>query len=192
SFYAFREELQATLGRFHQQNPLKPGMPKEEVKAGIRIDQKVFNHLVERVEEVVVDREMLRLRNFQVALSGVDASTKSRIVAALEKEGLQPSSKSELAQKLSFSEKELNDLLRLLAKEGALVRLNDSLYITSPHHERMLKLLKDFFIHKGEMTVAEFRDLLGTTRKYALPLLEYLDSHRITLRVGDVRKLMVK
>ncbi|MFO0753059.1 MAG: selenocysteine-specific translation elongation factor [Thermodesulfovibrionales bacterium] len=192
SFRAFGEELRTVLGRFHKENPLKPGMPKEEVKAGIRIGQKVFTHLVEQVAEVAVDREMLRLRDFKVALSRVDENTKSRIVAVLEKEGLQPSSKSELAQKLSLSEKELGDLLKLLAKEGALVRLNDSLYITSPHHERMLGLLKDFFAKKGEMTVAEFRDILGTTRKYALPLLEYLDSHRITLRVGDVRKLMVK
>ncbi|MBZ0155232.1 MAG: selenocysteine-specific translation elongation factor [Alphaproteobacteria bacterium] len=192
SFHAFREELKATLGRFHRENPLKPGMPKEELKAGIRIDQKVFNHLIERVEEVVVDREMLRLREFRVALSSVDENVKSKIMAILEKEGLQPSSKAELAQKVSLSEKELNDLLKLLVKEGALVRLNDSLHITALHYDRMMKLLKNFFTKKGEMTVAEFRDILGTTRKYALPLLEYLDSHRVTLRVGDVRKLMVK
>jgi selenocysteine-specific elongation factor len=56
----------------------------------------------------------------------------------------------------------------------------------------MLNLLKDFYAKKKEMTVAEFRDILGTSRKYALPLLEYLDSNRITLRVGDIRKFMLK
>jgi selenocysteine-specific elongation factor len=56
----------------------------------------------------------------------------------------------------------------------------------------MIGLLREFFAKKPEMTVAEFRDLLGTTRKYALPFLEYLDGHKMTLRIGDVRKFMLK
>ena len=56
----------------------------------------------------------------------------------------------------------------------------------------MLAMLKDFYNKKKEMTVAEFRDVLGTSRKYALPFLEYLDTQRITMRVGDVRKFLVK
>jgi selenocysteine-specific elongation factor len=56
----------------------------------------------------------------------------------------------------------------------------------------MIGNLQNFFRNKPEMTVAEFRDILNTSRKYALPLLEYLDSHKITLRVGDIRKLLLK
>ncbi len=52
--------------------------------------------------------------------------------------------------------------------------------------------MRGFFAKKPAMTVAEFRDILGTTRKYALPFLEYLDSNKITLRVGDVRKFLLK
>jgi selenocysteine-specific elongation factor len=56
----------------------------------------------------------------------------------------------------------------------------------------MITSLRSFFAKQPTMTVAEFRDILGTTRKYALPFLEYLDSHKITLRVGDVRKFLLK
>jgi selenocysteine-specific elongation factor len=56
----------------------------------------------------------------------------------------------------------------------------------------MILLLGAFFGKKPEMTVAEFRDLLNTTRKYALPLLEFLDSQKVTLRTGDIRKLLLK
>jgi len=56
----------------------------------------------------------------------------------------------------------------------------------------MIDSLKAFFKTKTEMTVGEFRDILKTSRKYALPFLEYLDSHKITLRVGDKRKLLIK
>jgi selenocysteine-specific elongation factor len=56
----------------------------------------------------------------------------------------------------------------------------------------MMKRLQNFFDKKKEMSVAEFRDVLGTSRKYAIPFLEYLDSNKITLRVGEVRKFLVK
>jgi selenocysteine-specific elongation factor len=75
---------------------------------------------------------------------------------------------------------------------GSIVRINDSLYITAEQYNKMIALLKDFYSKKNEMTVAEFRDILGTTRKFALPFLEYLDSSKITLRIGDVRKFMLK
>jgi selenocysteine-specific elongation factor len=64
--------------------------------------------------------------------------------------------------------------------------------ITSSVYDRMIAGLKDFFSKKPEMTVAEFRDVLSTSRKYALPFLEYLDTHKVTLRVGDVRKFLLK
>ena len=66
------------------------------------------------------------------------------------------------------------------------------MYITAADYERMIENLGKFFSSKNEMTVGEFRDLLGTSRKYALPFLEYLDSNRFTLRVGEVRKFLAK
>jgi selenocysteine-specific elongation factor len=66
------------------------------------------------------------------------------------------------------------------------------MYIPSSVFQQMIGNLQNFFRNKPEMTVAEFRDILNTSRKYALPLLEYLDSHKITLRVGDIRKLLLK
>jgi selenocysteine-specific elongation factor len=89
-------------------------------------------------------------------------------------------------------EKKLSGILGLLATEGSAVRINDSLYLGKAAFEKMIALLKKHYGEKTDMTVAEFRDLLGTTRKYALPYLEYLDSNNITMRVGDVRKLILK
>ena len=79
-----------------------------------------------------------------------------------------------------------------MAKQGSIVRVNETMYITKPVYEKIINALKDFFSEKKEMTVAEFRDILNTSRKYALPILEYLDTQRITMRVGDVRKFLGK
>jgi selenocysteine-specific elongation factor len=196
SFASFKETVLAELRRFHKENPLKQGMPKEELRAKIKIyrkdGEKIFNNLVEIVKEIAVEKETVRLGEFNVALTSVDEGVRSRLLALLDKEGFQPPLKAELVRKLLLGDKELGDMLKLLTAEGALVRINDSMYITRGQYDKMISLLKGFYAGKSEMTVAEFRDILGTSRKYALPLLEYIDAHRITLRVGDVRKLMVK
>ncbi len=195
-FSSFKETLLLHLNRFHRDNPLKSGIPKEELKTKMAIHHGYmayhFDILISLIEDVVTEKEILKLRDFKASLSATDEGVKGKILTTFQSEGFQMPFKSELAQKLSFSEKGLNDILKLMTKEGAIVRINDSLYMTAQQYDKMINLLKGFFSRKNEMTVAEFRDLLGTTRKYALPLLEYLDSNKITLRVGDIRKFMLK
>lgn len=195
-FNSFKEMLISHLNRFHKDNPLKPGIPKEELKTKMAVHHGYtashFDILISLTEDVVAEKEILRLRDFKVSLSATDEGIKGKILTTFQGEGFQMPFKSELSQKLSFSEKEINDILKLMTKEGALIRINDSLYMTAKQYDKMISLLRGFFSRKNEMTVAEFRDLLGTTRKYALPLLEYLDSSKITLRVGDIRKFMLK
>jgi selenocysteine-specific elongation factor len=191
-FNSFKENVIKILSDFHKKNPLKPGMFKEELRASFNIEPRLFSNLIGAIKEIVTEKEIARLATFKVALSQVDETLKTKILELLEKSGFQPLTKEELIQSLEMEQKNLTDILKLMAKEGSLVRINDSMYITSNYYRKMIENLRDFFSKKPEMTVAEFRDLLNTSRKYALPFLEYLDSNRITLRVGDVRKLLIK
>jgi|WetSurMetagenome_2_1015567.scaffolds.fasta_scaffold00063_28 selenocysteine-specific elongation factor len=188
-------KLKDILKKYHSANPLKTGMPKEELRACIMSEagegDAIFD-LVAGMADIVFEKDAVRLKAFTVSLSVSGEGVRDRIIAALEKAGFQPPVKAELALELRISEKETDDMLKLLAGEGALVRINDSMYITRSRHEKMIGLLRGFFAAKSEMGVAEFRDLLATSRKYSIPFLEYLDSHRITLRVGDIRKFMLK
>jgi selenocysteine-specific elongation factor len=178
------------LRAFHKKNPLKPGMPKEEVRTNLKVDQKLFNFVLSGLEDVVADRNLLRSREFRISLSSSEEEYRTRILELLEKGGFQPPAKDELAQSLKMDQKRIVDILGLMSKDGTVVRLSDSLYLPAVTYEKMMLLIRNFFSDKGEMTVAEFRDLLDTTRKYALPFLEYLDSRKITIRTGDVRKLI--
>lgn len=194
-FNYFKEALTAELAGFHKENPLKTGMPKEEIKARLankRLITPHFSLLASLAEGVVIEKDILRLKEFNASIGLMDEGIKDRILNAIKNGSFQPPFKSELAEILSVSEKEISDMLRLLTKEGLLVRINDSIYITKEQYNRLIALLSDFYSKNKEMTVAEFRDILGTTRKYALPFLEYLDSNKITLRVGDIRKYMLK
>ena len=180
------------MEEFHKKNPLKPGMLKEELRSRFTLEPRLFGNMLNALKDIVIEKELVRLASFQAALSQVDETIKTKILEALEKGGFQPPGKEELSQSLKMDPKRFADILKLLSKEGSLVRINDSMYITSSVHKKMVENLKGFYSKKPEMTVAEFRDILGTSRKYALPLLEYLDSNKITLRVGDIRKLLLK
>lgn len=191
-FNILKEKIIKLLNEFHNKNPLKSGMPKEELRAILRIEQKLFSNILNSIKEVITEKEVVRLSSFKISLSDKDTNLKSRIIEILDKSTFQPPTKEELSQALKIDLKTTTDILKLMDKEGSIVRINDSLYISSKNYKKMLENLKTFFSKKPEMTVAEFRDILGTTRKYALPLLEYLDSNNITLRVGDIRKLILK
>jgi selenocysteine-specific elongation factor len=167
-------------------------MPKEELRALLNIEPRHFGNLITAVKDIVIDKELTRLATFKLALSQVDETVKTKIVQLLDKSGFQPPTREELGQSLKIDQKHLTDILKLMAKEGSLIRIIDTIYVTSSVYQTMIESLKNFYSKKSEMTVAEFRDILNTTRKYALPFLEYLDSNKITLRVGDVRKFLLK
>ncbi|HYA12031.1 MAG TPA: SelB C-terminal domain-containing protein, partial [Thermodesulfovibrionales bacterium] len=191
-FDSFKEKILQTLKDFHAKNPLKPGMPKEEIRVKLNIEPRLFSGLILSLKDVVLEKEIIRLRTFSTVLSQAEETLKAKILELLVKGVFQPPSKEELSQSLKLDQKHLSDILKLMVKEGSIVRISDSMYLASSVYHTMIESLKNFFSTKPEMTVAEFRDILDTTRKYALPILEYLDANKITLRVGDIRKLLLK
>jgi selenocysteine-specific elongation factor len=193
AFDDFAGKVVSLVGGYHKKNPLKPGMLKEELRAKFRgLNGKMFEDLILLARDVVLENEVLRLRTFTISLDRNTELLEGKIVKALEAASFQPPAKDELGSSLSITPKEIDEILRILAARGKLVRINDSLYLSAKSYDSMIDSLKRFYRGKAEMSVGEFRDLLGTTRKYALPYLEYLDSNKITLRVGDVRKLLMK
>jgi selenocysteine-specific elongation factor len=188
--YSLRDTVRKTLRDFHKKNPLKPGMSKEELRAQLTMDQKIFNKMITAMDEVVNEKDLLRFKTFNTALTSADETLKKKILDTLQHARYQPPSKEDLSNTLKLDSKHITDILRLMVREGSIVRINDSIYIASGVYNTMIDALREFFSKKSELTVAEFRDILQTSRKYALPFLEYLDSNKITLRVGDVRKFL--
>ncbi len=192
SFKLIQDRITGLLRDFHKANPLKPGMPKEEVRTHLKIDVKLFNFALPGFQNIIVEKDLLRLKEFSIALSTNEETWRLKIIDIIGKGGFQPPAKLEIAEMLKIEQRQCSDILNILVKENGIVRISDSLYLSAQSYENMLSLLKAFFSKKSEMSVAEFRDLLQTSRKYAIPYLEYLDSSRITLRTGDVRKLALK
>ncbi|MBI5633995.1 MAG: selenocysteine-specific translation elongation factor [Nitrospirae bacterium] len=192
AFDLLNNRVTTLLKTFHKEHPLKPGMPKEEVRALLNSDPRLFNFLLTSLRDVTVDKDLLRLKGFKVALSGAEGAHKEKILGMLIKGEFQPPIKTEMSEALKLDQKQINDILNILAKERSVVRVNESIYLSAIAYDKMISTLKSFYAKKPELTVAEFRDLLQTSRKFALPFLEHLDAAKVTLRVGDARKLLLK
>jgi len=189
SFAGFTDELTGLLRDFHEKNPMTRGMPKEEARVKMKAAARTFSGLIEMADGISSDKDLIFLEGFSTAITPEE---RAALVGELEGRGFEPPGVPELAAAMKKKDKQVSDMLKVLSSEGAVMRLSDSMYMSHGAYDRMLGLLREHFSVKDDMTVAEFRDMLKTTRKYALPLLEHLDSGGVTLRVGDVRKLLRK
>jgi selenocysteine-specific elongation factor len=119
--------------------------------------------------------------------------TRERLLNELEAEflaaGFQPPRVEEVFGKLKMGKGHDKELLQVLVDQGRAVRLKDNVIFHRSNLEKVESLLVQYLRNHREITPIEFKDLLGVSRKYAIPLLEYFDSQKITMRVGDKRIL---
>lgn len=190
-WHSFIKLVHEHLAEYFRAQPLRLGMPKEELRRKLlpRGDARGWQALLAaavQAGELVVAREEVQLPGRTVELTPAQQRLAAVMVAAAEAAGFNPLSVRELAA-AAGEDAQAEQMVAYLSETGALVRLRDDLAL----HRRWLDEAKErtraFLRDKGKMTVAEFRDLLGTTRKYALPLLEHFDEQRLTRRMGDER-----
>jgi selenocysteine-specific elongation factor len=182
------------IAQFHKANSLKPGIDKEEVKGmlKVRLNPRVLASTVDgmiRKKQLEAEGSKLRLPGFKPAVGKDQGLYKDKIVDAITKGGAQPPLREEFPALFGITDKDAKDLLKLLADEGRVIRINDSLYLDKTVLESMRASLAKHLQDKKEIIVAEFRDLVKTSRKYAVPILEYFDHQKLTQRVGDKRVL---
>lgn len=199
-FNSLKKDILSKIEEFHKTNPIKAGMPKEYISSKLKVKsstlefRKTVNSALEELEKegkVVLEQDKVRLSSFRVEMKD-HAESKERLLELYRKEGIQPPMKEDLSRVLKMDEKVIMDLLKLSVENKQLIKINDSLYMDQQIFNNILERLKVFFREKKEITVAEFRDMLKTSRKYAVPIMEYLDGIKFTLRVGDKRVLRLR
>ncbi|MGD9711974.1 MAG: SelB C-terminal domain-containing protein, partial [Thermomicrobiales bacterium] len=176
--------LLARLDAFHRQFPLRAGMPLEELRTALAIKSRAFEALIVRLarnEVIALAGPVARLEGFAVGLDSEAQSRAEAFLAALRESPTEPPSPAAYGVD--------KELLEALDHLGHVVRVSDSIVYDTATHEALVDQARDFLLEHGQMSMAEFRDLVGTTRKYAQALLEDFDRRRLTRRVGDVRHL---
>jgi selenocysteine-specific elongation factor len=188
-----REQILRVLEGFHAQHPLRSGISREELRgrAG-SAEERFFSHMLGALETeglVKAEKDKVRLAAHQIRLSPVQRAAVDKMEAFYRGAGAAPPSPEEALAKAGLGGSEENELFQLLLEERRLVRVKESLFF----HAEILKTIEDklvaFLKAKKEIGPADMKDLLGVSRKYAIPLMEYFDGQRVTTRVGDRRVL---
>ncbi len=199
AFDELARRVRALLEQFHQQAPLESGLGREEVRERIfahlpaEVFRAVINHLIER-HEVVAEKDLLRLATHRVELSAEEKAVKDHLAAIYARAALQPLSLSEaIAQtesQFSIDAQRAQRFAQMLIASGELVRVGELVFHRHAIEELKATLQRYKSEHGARIDVGTFKDLTGVSRKYAIPLLEYLDRQRVTRRVGDVREIL--
>jgi len=180
--------------QFHEKYPLESGPSKEEVKSKLpkTVEAKLFHRMLRELvdsREVLVEKDKLRLSTHRVSLRDDQRRLKKRVEGLFAKGGLQSPSLRELASMLSTDESEVRNVVRLLTEEGVIIRAKEDMYFHREAVEKLKGELIRFLRAHHEITTAEFKGMTKVSRKYAIPLIEYFDNSRITIRVGEKRLL---
>ena len=195
-FEEVRRKIAERVERFHKENPLAPGMLREDLRAslGKRVRTEAFRAALEELageKKLDLQGEFVKRAGAEIALQPDEARAKEQIEKAFSSAGLAVPAVKEVLAKLPVESKRAEKLLQILLREKSLVRVTQELIF---HRDALAQLrlqLSAYKKGKGErITVPAFKDLAGITRKYAIPLLEYLDRERVTRRAGDERVIL--
>ena len=179
---ALQQKASSVVQAYHRQYPLRGGISKEELRNRVGLSQQAFSWALARLTEQGIFEDhgaRVRLPQHNATLSAAQGRRIDDYTKALEAEPYSPPTDLALDP----------ELLALLIEDGKVVKVNDSVVFASSAYNEMVGRIKAHIQGQGKITVAEGRNLFNTSRKYILPLLEYLDQQHVTRRIGDERVL---
>jgi selenocysteine-specific elongation factor len=195
-FEEVRQKITVRVERFHKENPLLPGISREDLRSSVgrRTRAETFRTALEelvRQKKLEVQGDLVKRAGSAIALEPAEALAKEQIEAAFAAAGLAVPAVREVLSKLPVEAKRAEKILQILLREKSLVRVTPELIFHREALARLRERLSTYKKTKGErISVPVFKELTGITRKYAIPLLEYLDRERVTRRAGDERVIL--
>jgi selenocysteine-specific elongation factor len=188
-----RAQMLASVEQFQKANPLVAGMSKEQLRESLGLGAEVFRGVLDsliREKKVEVSGDIVHAAGKGVVLRDEEAESKSQIEQAFAKAGLKVPLLKDVLASLPVDKIRAQKIVTLLLRDRVLVKLSDDLVF---HRDALDALRRQIVAQKAKtpkLNVGNFKDLFGVTRKYAIPLLEYLDRERVTRRVGDERIIL--
>ncbi len=196
-FHQVEELIIKNISAYHKKYSLREGISREELKAssGNKISSKLFNMAINSLNKngvIVSDKDNVHLTGYQVEFSEELDSLRRNIAGVYNDAGLTPSSLTEVMNKFKNQKTKAQSIIKLMLKEGDLIQINEELCFARETLEKLRNNYKTQLIKDGKATPANFKDLTGLSRKYIIPLMEYFDMSKLTVRVGDHRILREK
>lgn len=194
-FALLKQQVTDYLKHYHQENPLKSGLSKEELRSQLKppVDAKFLQYALTnmtRKGEIEQAGAEIKLAGHTVTLQVDEQEMQQKIGSIYQKSGLTPPIlKDVLATFDEFPPQQIMQVFDLLLKQQKLIKVNESLFFNPDAVEKLGQELADYIRKEGEIDAPRFKQLTGLTRKFSIPLLEYFDKIKLTIRVGDKRVL---
>ena len=188
-----KNSIHNILKKYHAKNPLNAGAQKEEIRQHLNCENSILEALLQSMlddKSISQKGELFLNPNFSITLSSDDDSLQNSILNQLDQEGFTSSTLAQLSLKTGNSKEKLMQVLNVAEQQGKLLRIDGKLMFTQKNFIILREKVNQFFSNHPEMSVLEFKELAHTSRKYAVPLLEYFDKKKITYREGNIRKLV--
>jgi len=196
TFDDVRQKIASKVEKFHKENPLLPGISREDLRSslGRRVRPETFRAALDDLlaqKKLEAQGELVKRAGSTISLDPEEARAKEQIEKAFSTASLAVPAVKEVLSELPVEAKRAEKILQILLREKSLVRVTPELIFHRDALAQLRDRLSIFKKTKGErISVSVFKELTGVTRKYAIPLLEYLDRERVTRRVGDERVIL--
>jgi selenocysteine-specific elongation factor len=185
--------LQRRLEQFHKKNPLVDGIGREELREQVKASAEVFAAVAAalvREKKLEMAGDWVRLAGRGVAMMDEEAESKKIIEDAFAAAGLKAPALREVMAGLKVDRIRAQKIVTLLLRDKTLIKISEELVFHRSALEELRRQMAAYRAKSSKIDVAQFKELTGVSRKYAIPLLEYLDRERVTRRVGDERVIL--
>jgi selenocysteine-specific elongation factor len=190
---ALKQLIVSRAGNFHQKNPLVGGISKEELRVQTKASPEVFDAVVAilvREKKIEVTGDLVRWPGLGVVMKDEEAAAKKKIEETFGQAGLKVPALQEVIAGLRLDKGRAQKLVTLLLREKVLIKVSDELVFHRGALDELRRQIAAYQVKSSKIDVAQFKELAGVSRKYAIPLLEYLDREHVTKRVGDTREIL--
>jgi len=190
----FQKRVLTGIAAYHDKYPLKEGVSREELRTtlGGFIDAKLFNRAIKDLAEsgkIVAAKETVRIESHAVNLKDNEVQLREEIAGIYRTAALTPPSTKELLAEFPAKKKTVTDILNVMLNTDVLVKVNEDMYFYREALDRLREDYRALLIKDGTASPATFKELTGLSRKFIIPLMEYFDKTKLTIRVENHRML---
>ena len=186
------DKVLSLIKDFHKKYKYRPGISREEVTQLSDSDSNYINYIIDKLidkGEIEKKNNVISLSGYEYSLSDSENKIMDKLFEILNDEGFSSSDYSELAKKLSQNPESIKLLLNIMEYEKRIIRLDGNLMFTNKNFNMLKNNVIKYFDKSDSLSINEFKNIASTSRKYAIPLLEFFDKLKITTRKGNLRKL---
>ena len=201
AFETLKAAVESTVGEFHKSDPLAKGISREVLREKLFafLPNEIFQSVLTALESagtIAIDRESIRLSLYQATLSPAETALKAKILEAYQTAGLEVPKVEDILNGsitgTAFTRNDARKFFQLFLDSGEIVKVTKDFYFLKSEIAKLVEKLKQFAAASGDPSIdmAKFKELAGVSRKYAVPLAEYFDRERVTVRRGDKRIIL--